>query len=168
MEQAADYGSVSQCGGMGARHLRSRSRRPALFSKAGSRSDDRRSSPSRCSASRPAQLVTAPPNPTRSCPKRCDLFEYASGIPALSPPYRVKGAPVKVGSHSLRIRPFCSRAERTSQKQVSSRLRWRRMSERSLRCCASRSSHSVFSASRSGRRGRRANGRRHPAMRLWE
>jgi Transglycosylase len=114
------------------------------FSKAGSRSDDRRGSPSRCSAS--AQLVTAPPNPTRSSPQRCDLFEYASCIPALSPPYRLKGARAKVGSHSDPAIRLTSGAN--ISKPVSPRLRSRWMSERSLSCCAGRrSSHSVFSAS---------------------
>src|SRR5215813_5615242 len=93
MGQAADHRSVSQRGGMGARHLRSRSRRPALFSKAGSRSNHWRGSPPRCSASRPAQLVTALPNATRSRPQRCDLFEHARCLRALSPPCRLKRLP---------------------------------------------------------------------------
>jgi hypothetical protein len=33
----------------------------------------------------------------------------------LCPPYRLKGARAKVGSHALRIGPFGSRPERTSQ-----------------------------------------------------
>jgi hypothetical protein len=117
MGQVADYRSVSQRGGMRARHLRSRSGRPALFSQAGSRADHRRGSPSHCSASRPFLLVTAPPNPTRSRPQRWDLFEYAGCLPALCPPCRLKGAlvgRVKGGSHSLRTRrrSCCTRDQR--------------------------------------------------------